>query len=308
MNSILTITLSPTVDISGEAETVRPTRKTRMPPLRYEPGGGGINVARVISMFGGDVEALYFSGGELGSLLDRLVRESGIRHRRFAISGQTRLAFMVNERTTGLQYRFVPEGPEIRPDELQPCFDAIEKTSCRYVVASGSLAGGAPDDTFVRLAKSAAARGIPFVLDTSGAALKRTLSEGSVHLVKPSRGELESLAGHKLDEDGAGRLASDLVARGSARFVAVTMGADGALLASASGIKRLPAIHVRVRSAVGAGDSFLGAMVWALSEGESPEQAFRLGMAAGAATAMTPGTELCRHSDVYQLLQANMPR
>ena len=79
------------------------------------------------------------------------------------------------------------------------------------------------------------------------------------------------------------------------------MGADGALLASADGVLRLPAIHVRVRSAVGAGDSFLGAMTWALWEGKTPEEAFRLGVVAGAAAVMTPGTQLCRREDVLHL-------
>ena len=83
------------------------------------------------------------------------------------------------------------------------------------------------------------------------------------------------------------------------------MGADGALLASAAGVLRLPATHVRVRSAVGAGDSFLGAMVWAMSNGKPPEEAFRLGIAAGAAAAMTPGTQLCRREDILELYHAS---
>ncbi|MGT2467461.1 PfkB family carbohydrate kinase [Mesorhizobium atlanticum] len=71
--------------------------------------------------------------------------------------------------------------------------------------------------------------------------------------------------------------------------------------ASALGVLRVPAIHVRMRSALGAGDSFLGAMVWALSEGRTPEEAFRLGIAAGAAAVMKPGFELCRREEVLAL-------
>ncbi len=304
MQPILTITLNPTIDMSGVAEAVRPTRKTRMSSTRYEPGGGGINVARVIAVLGGDAEALYLAGGEMGAFLDRLLDEQKIRRRRIPVAGQTRIAFMVQEQSTGLEYRFIPAGPPVQPEAIEPCFDAIASRNSGFVVASGSLPPGAPEGTFARMAKSAAGKGLKFVLDTSGAGLKAALRESRLFLVKPSRGELEQLTGQKLDEDGIRRAAADLVARDAAEFVAVTMGADGALLASAAGVLRLPATPVRVRSAVGAGDSFLGAMVWALSNDKPPEEAFRLGLAAGAAAAMTPGTQLCRREDILQLYHA----
>jgi 6-phosphofructokinase 2 len=110
MTQILTITLSPTIDISSEAEVVRPTRKTRTSNTRYDPGGGGINVARVIATLGGDAEAIFLAGGEIGSLLDRLLGEEGIRRHLIPITGQTRIGVVVHEQTTGLEYRFVPEG------------------------------------------------------------------------------------------------------------------------------------------------------------------------------------------------------
>lgn len=301
MSEILTITLNPTIDISGDAQTVRPTRKTRMTGMKHDPGGGGINVARVITSLGGKAEAVFLAGGEMGDLLDRLLAEEGIQRRRVGIAGLTRVGFMVHETVTGLEYRFIPPGPQVLPSEVEPCFDAVASHGGRYVVASGSLPVGVPTDTYARMAKIAADRGARFVLDCSGPALHETLDQGGVFLVKPSFGELETLAGRKLDEGGIREMAAGLVSRGAAEFVAVTMGADGALLAHSGGITRLPAIHVRVRSAVGAGDSFTAAMVWALSEGKAPEVAFRFGLAAGAAAAMTPGTELCRHSDVYKL-------
>jgi 6-phosphofructokinase 2 len=154
------------------------------------------------------------------------------------------------------------------------------------------------------MAKLAAARGAKFVLDSSGTGLGTTLKHSRVFLVKPSLGELEQFVGHKLDEMGVRQAASDIVAGGAAELVAVTMGADGALLASAQGVLRVPAIHVRARSTVGAGDSFLGAMIWALSEGKAPEEALRLGVAAGAAAIMRPGFQLCRRQDVFDLSAA----
>ena len=301
MTQILTVTLNPTVDMSSETEVVGPIRKTRMLNTRYAPGGGGINVARVIATLGGDVEAILLAGGEIGSLLNRLLEEEGIRRRVFPIAGQTRIGVVVQEQSTGLEYRFVPEGPVVQSEEVQPCFDAVASDAGKYVIASGSLPVGVPGDTYARMADMTAARGARFVLDSSGAGLQATLQKSQVFLVKPSLGELEKLVGRKLDEDGARQAAADLVARGAAEIVALTMGANGALLATSNGVLRVPAIPVRVRSAVGAGDSFLGAMIWSLSEGKAPEAAFRLGVAAGAAKVMTPGTRLCKHSDVLDL-------
>lgn len=307
MTQILTITLNPTVDISSQAEVVRPTRKTRTSNTRYDAGGGGINVARVIATLGGDAEAIFLAGGEIGMLLDRLLGDEGIRRRFFPITGQTRIGVVVQEQTTGLEYRFVAEGPTVQSDELQPCLNAALTHGGSYVVASGSLPAGVPDDTYARIAHATASRGARFVLDSSGAGLQATLEKSRVFLVKPSLGELEKLVGQKLNEDGVRRAAADIVARGAAEIVAVTMGPDGALLATSGGVLRVPAIPVRVRSAVGAGDSFLGAMIWSLSEGKSPEEAFRLGVAAGAAKVMTPGTKLCKRSDVLDLFSSGRP-
>lgn len=302
MAGILTVTLNPALDLSGETETIRPTRKCRTFNEQYEPGGGGINVARVVKALGGDAEAIFLAGGETGALLDRLMGEHGIRRRRIEVPGMTRIGFTMRERTTGLEYRFVPEGSPVTAEAIDSCLAAVAAHDGPYVVASGSLPAGAPADLYARMASLAKDRGARFVLDSSGDGLRRTLETAPVFLIKPSLGEMEQLIGEKLDVEGASRAAAAIVARGSAEIVAVTLGADGAIVADADGAQFMPAIHVRVRSAVGAGDSFLAAMTVALSQGQSTRDAFRLGMAAGAAAAMTPGTELCRRDDVMRLL------
>ena len=303
MAAVLTITLNPTIDVFGEAAQVRPTHKVRLKDTSFEPGGGGINVARVISALGGEVEALALSGWEMGDFLGRLLRDEGIKWTPIPMEGETRVALMVHDQSTGLEYRFLPEGPEVHAHEIDACADAILHKSEGIVVASGSLPRGAPADSYVRLAKAAARNALPFVLDSSGEALKAALEHGGIFLVKPSQSELESYAGHELDAAGIEAAARAIIARGQARMVAVTMGADGAVLATADKLLRLPAIPVDVRSAVGAGDSFLGAMVWALSEGWEIEQAFLLGMAAGAAATGNAGTSLCRREDVFALFE-----
>jgi 6-phosphofructokinase 2 len=298
---VLTITLNPTIDVFGAAAAVRPTHKVRLTKASYEPGGGGINVARVITALGGAADALFLAGGEMGAFLTRLVAEEGITQHPISIDGQTRVALMVRDDATGLEYRFLPEGPEVTTAGIDRCAEALARRTDGIIVASGSLPRGAPADSYAKLARVAKRNGLPFVLDTSGAALKPALAEGGLELLKPSREELEHHAGQALDAKGLEETAMDLVRRGKVRRVAVTLGADGAMLVSAEGVLRQPAIPVPVLSAVGAGDSFLGAMVWALGEGWKMEDAFHLAMAAGAAATSNQGATLCKKEDVMRL-------
>jgi len=299
MNPIVTLTLNPSIDGSSEAQAVRPIHKVRTTNERYEPGGGGINVSRVVRELGGASFAFYAAGGVTGSVLKQLLAERELSGRRIVIRDHTRVSHTVFERSTGLEYRFVPQGPEINEAEWQDCLLALSGIDCEYLVASGSLPRGVPSDFYCRVATLARARSAKFVLDTSGDALREALSAGGVYLAKPSLGEFEQLVGRELRDPAAQEQeAMRFIHAGGAKLLAITMGHEGALLAHAGGILRLPAIKADVRSAVGAGDSFVGAMTLALARGAPPETAFRWGVAAGTAAVLTPGTELCRREDV----------
>lgn len=301
MEKILALALNPAIDVSSDAATVRTTQKVRTFNETYDPGGGGVNVARVVTELGGDVELSYLAGGVTGDFLEELLDRQGIRRNRVRIAANTRISFTVHELQTGLEYRFVANGPAIRAQELDECLQDIARRDFRYLVASGSLPVGAPDDFLANVADIALAKGARFVLDSSGRGLKATLARAPVYLLKPNQDELEEMVGRSLDEAGAREAASDLVRRGAAKIVAVTLGAEGAILASAHGVLCLPAIKAEVKSAVGAGDSFLGAMLFALAAGWQPEDAFVFGLAGGAAALLHKGTKLCRRDDVERL-------
>ncbi|HEX2257435.1 MAG TPA: 1-phosphofructokinase family hexose kinase [Afifellaceae bacterium] len=302
MPAIVTLTLNPTIDGSSEAELVRPVHKVRTSNERYDPGGGGINVARVVRELGGDALAICLAGGTTGPVLDALLAEHAVPRRLVAIAGPTRISHTVFEQSSGQEFRFVPEGPHLSPAEVRACLDAVAAVECAYFVASGSLPPGAPEDLLAQAGRIAAGRGARFVLDSSGAGLKGTLGAAPVHLVKPSLGELTALVGRELpDAASQEAAATELVASGAAEMVALTLGHDGAILASRDGIQRAAALDVPVRSAVGAGDSFLAAMVCALAQGRPPREAFLRGIAGGTAAVLTPGTELAHRADVERL-------
>jgi 6-phosphofructokinase 2 len=303
MNAIVTLTMNPALDVSTAVERVVSTHKLRCGPARVDPGGGGVNVARVVHRLGGEAGAVYAVGGPTGQAYRQLLEAEGVSGFPITIEGSTRQDFTVDETATGEQYRFVLQGPKLAEPEWRRCLEALAEHvgPGTYVVASGSLPPGVPDDFYRRVARMARERDARCVLDTSGEALRSALEEG-VHLVKPNRRELHLLTGRALDTaEEQERAARELVAGGRAEIVALTLGADGAVLAWPDGVARLPAPKVELQSAVGAGDSFVGAMVLALAEGRPLVEAFRYACAAGAAALLTPATELCRREDVERL-------
>jgi len=302
MKPIVTLTFNPAIDGASEAEVVRPTRKIRTMNERYDPGGGGINVARVIAELGGAAVPIYLAGGATGAVLDDLVTSRGFHPCSIAIRDHTRVSHAVYERSTGLEYRFVPEGPLVRDDEWPGVLAALDALDFDFCVASGSLPRGVPDDIYVQVGRIVARKGARLVLDTSGAALRTALAAGGLYLAKPSLGEFEALVGRELrGERAQEEEALAMVRKGSVEILAVTLGHEGAVLATRKGVRRLRPPDVVARSAVGAGDSFVGGMTFALAEGRPAEDAFVLGLAAGTAAVLTPGTELCCKADVWRL-------
>lgn len=300
--AIVTVSLNPTIDMMSETDLVTPTHKIRTSNETFEPGGGGVNVARVIQELGGAATVICPVGGFPGRMLDELLGAAALPRAIVPIAGNTRISVTVYERKTGHEFRFTPNGPTLSPAEVEACLAAIHEADFDTLVASGSIPLGAPNDVLAQIADIAAARGARFILDSSGAGLSVTLARSKVTMVKPSMSELEALVGRRLDHKSAKEAATDLVRRGTAEIVAVTMGAAGALVVTRDRTYRLKTPKVEARSAVGAGDAFVGAMTLALAEGRPVADGLMLATAAGAATALTPVAKVCARGDVMRLL------
>ncbi|WP_428390401.1 1-phosphofructokinase family hexose kinase [Lichenicoccus sp.] len=299
---IATLTMNPTIDVAAQAQRVRPTHKLRTFAERQDPGGGGVNVASVVHALGGRSLALIMAGGASGRLLEELLDDAGVARRTVAIAGRTRTSHTVVDASNGYEYRFIAQGPTVTESEWTAMLDTIGGVEAGWLIASGSLPPGVPEDFYARLAAAAGHRGSRFVLDTSGPALRAGLAGGGVELVKSSLTELESVAGRKLADEAAQQAAATHIVRsGRARMVALTLGEKGALLVWEEGALRLPALDVVVNGTVGAGDSFLAGMVMALAEGREPADAFAWGVAAGAAAVTVPGTAHPERNTVERL-------
>ncbi|MFO1159127.1 MAG: 1-phosphofructokinase family hexose kinase [Reyranellaceae bacterium] len=299
---IVTLTVNPAVDLSAQAASVRPGHKIRTFDERYDPGGGGINVARVIHELGGEALALFASGGVTGRFVEQMLTQARVPWQAVLVGGSTRISMTVRDRSNGQEYRFVPQGPRLTAAECADILETLKHVEADWVVASGSLAPGMPADFYAEVARISAARGARFVLDTSGPALAASIGHG-IFLLKPSLSELETIVGRKVrDLDDQMEQSRSLVRSGAAEMIALTLGSDGAILATTDRTHHLPALPVTQRTGVGAGDSFLAGLVLALAGGQSVNQALRLAMACGAAAVQGDGTAQVRRTDVSALL------
>lgn len=301
---IVTLTMNPALDITVDADHVRPTDKIRCCAERYDAGGGGINVARFAHALGGAVSAVFAAGGPTGARLVDLINAAGVTSRAITIAAATRESFTVNERTTDKQYRFVLPGPLLTAAEQQQCLDTLsdEAASADFVVASGSLPPGVSPDFYQRVADVCRQRGALLILDTSGIGLTHVTS--GVFLMKPSVRELREFVGRSLETESEQLAAAhELIDRGLTQAVVVSLGTRGALLVTAFDSQRFSAIPVHTVSGVGAGDAMVAGIAVGLSRAWPLGEAVRYGIAAATAKLLTSGTSAYVRSDVDHFLE-----
>lgn len=302
MARIITLTPNPALDFSFEVERVESNQKLRCAGLHVDPGGGGINVARAAKRLGADVLAIYAQGGVFGARLAEALAAENVPCRIIPVATETRPAFHARETSTGREYRFNFPGEEMAAAEAGAMLSALEEEAISddYVVASGSLPPGAPNDFWARATRIAKAKSAHLIIDTT-TGVEQALAEG-VSVLRLNKSEAPVLAGRPLDwPNETTAFARSLVDGGKAARVVITQGGEGGVLVSKDGAVRTGAPKVPVVSAVGAGDSFVGALTVALIEGRSEEEALRFAFAAAAATLMTPGTALFDPSDVQRI-------
>ena len=301
---IVTLCMNPALDITTTTEVVRPTDKLRCAAARYDPGGGGINVAHVAQVLGAAATAVFPAGGPAGALVDNLLVAEGLTTHRITIGGSTRESFTIDELSTDRQYRFVLPGPELTLSEQTDCLLQLRRAaaSAAIVVASGSLPPGVPEDFYQQVANVCADLDAMFLLDTSGRGL--THVNAGVFLLKPSLRELREAVGRALTSDSEQlEAAREIIDRGAAQYVLVSRGAEGALLASRDGGQLFAPVPVPPGSGVGAGDAMVAGVAVGLTRGWPLTRAVQLGIAAGAATLLTPGTAPCTREDTERLLE-----
>lgn len=304
MSAIVTITLNPAIDKSTTVPVLVPERKLQCSVPVFEPGGGGVNVARAITRLGGNAKAIYLGGGYSGKFFDSLLNSEGVPALRVPIAGHTRENLIVTDNNNHAQYRLDMPGPVVDTYEWQHLLEVIRGIDdIDYLVASGSLAPGVPADIFASFSAIATIKGARFIVDSSGAALKEALREG-VYLIKPNVRELAGFAGvNTLNEKEITEVAKRIISRKRCEVIVVSMGEAGAMLVTADLSVKIPAPGVRRVSTVGAGDSMLAGIVYSLVAGNDILEATQFGVACGTAATLNPGTALCKKEDSKMLFE-----
>ena len=305
--SLLTVTLNPALDKVQVVPGFQAGAVYKVAETHTSAAGKGTNVARVTHTLGGPVLALALCGGVAGDFITRSLSREGIPQSVVAISGETRTSVIIADPENRTDTVLNETGPQISSEELNALRVRFRELlpASQTVSYSGSLPPGVPPDFYAELIELAREAGVKTALDTSGDALVQGAT-ACPFLLKPNRQELAALG----DEGGDGWAGSALALRRryGCEVALVTDGVRGAVLACGDGIWECDPPSVDVVSAVGSGDSFLAGFLWAWDEGQGPEQALRLGTAAGAANARHYGSGFCTRDEVETLALLTRPR
>lgn len=302
---IITLTLNPAIDKSAMVEKLTPGHKLRCENIVREPGGGGINVSKALRELGMESHAVFTAGGAQGQCLKKLVGERGIAYTAIDTGPDTRENLTVFEKQTLDQYRFVMPGAVLGEQEALQCLDAILRVrpNAGYVIISGSMPPGISEKIFQKITGSLKVKGFRVIADTSGAALQYAAASG-IYLMKPNISELCTLMGvTRLSKEELLPAARSAIAKKYCEIMLVSLGSEGAVLVTSDLAAQIAAPEVKVLSTVGAGDSMVAGVAWMLTQGKTPLESARFGVACGAAATMNPGTRLFKAEDAFSLYQ-----
>jgi len=301
---ITTVTLNAAVDRNLVIdEEVSLGAVNRVDEVRVDPGGKGINVSRVVKRLGHDTVALSLVGGHTGAFIRRRLDEEGVPHDFLDIPGETRISTSILELIPGRQTSFHERGPLVAHEDLKRLEEQLDSwlPKSSLVVFAGSLPVGVPDDVYARFVEQCHSAGVNSILDTDGPPLAKGI-RARPYMIKPNLHEAERVLGVRLTSLGQIVVGARELLRWGPKVVVISMGAKGAVAVSREEALYAHPVKVELLSTIGSGDSMVAGLAIALVQGRPLEEGLRLGSAAGAATAMTPGTQLCRKEDAEALL------
>jgi 1-phosphofructokinase family hexose kinase len=299
---IATLTMNPSIDQHIFIDRLVKEDAIRARDIRRDPGGKGINVSRVLRELGAPTVAFGICGGGAGYMVKSLLRGRGIPFQSIEVADETRINFILTDRSDRTQTRISAPGPWVSLEEADRVVELITSLEPppAWWALGGSLPRGIPTDFYARVVRALGVRGARCFIDADDDVLKIGI-EAKPYGIKPNDYELARLVGRELRGDAAILDAAHEVLACGVTVVAVSLGADGALVVTDDEAVRARVPQVEVLSKVGAGDSFLAGLILALSRGDSLQRATRFASAAGTAAVMFEGTHLCRREDVSRL-------
>ena len=283
---IFTVTFNPSLDYIVRVDEMRLGTINRTNYEQLLPGGKGINVSIVLGNLGHPSRALGFSAGVTGVALEKLLADAGVDAVLVHVKeGFTRINAKVKaDEETELN----GQGPRIAPEDVDALFSKLDVLGQDdTLVISGSVPNTLPSDMYEQVMKRLAGHGVRIVVDAERDLLTRVLPYRPL-LVKPNNHELGDIFGVTLKtRDEVVPYARRMQEMG-AQNVLVSMAGEGGVLVAADGqVYQSPAAKGTVVNSVGAGDSCVAGFLAGLMETGSYQTAFRMGLAAGSASAFS---------------------
>ncbi|NBC96761.1 MAG: hexose kinase [Deinococcus-Thermus bacterium] len=296
---IHTVTVNPALDLTYRVPEMYYDDTVRAREVLRAAGGKGVNVSRVATRLGHPTVTMGFAGGRSGDEILDLLRDEGVRTWFARHDAPTRTNAIVQD-DTGRQLRVSGPGPEVKPAEVEGLIASIfDLRAPSFLVLSGSLLPGMPEDLYARIVRRAREDDVDVAVDADKE-LEGALEAGAA-VIKPNAYELGRLVGRTIEGPRDARDAAEEARRLGARIVACSLGGQGALWVGDEGAWHAVPPDVEVDSPLGSGDALLAGLLVARAEGRPPDEALRLGVACGTATAETPGTVLCYREDVERI-------
>ncbi|MBE5778612.1 MAG: 1-phosphofructokinase [Clostridiales bacterium] len=297
---ITTVCMNPSFDKTASLESLHPGEVNRLKDVRLDVGGKGLNVAIVLSRLNVPVGCVACLGESNASNFERLVRKENLTFSSLTLPGEVRTNLKIFDESSQMITELNEPGPTMTEEQLDAFISLLKEKAAdsSYVVLGGRLPAGCKDDTYRRCMQ--ALDGKRIVLDSAGDSLLHGIKE-KPYLIKPNLPEIEAIVRKELKTLRGIREAALFLMDYGAQNVIVSMGKLGAVLITGNKTLFAPALSVEARSTVGAGDAMIGGVMMGLDNGLPLEEAFRYGVAAGAASVMTDGTGLL-HKDEFDAL------
>lgn len=303
---IASLALNPAIDMSYLVPQLLAGDKSQSTNARYDPGGNGINVARVLARLNREAHVCCVLAGESGDLLHRLLNREQVEPEYVMVKGETRINCTIQQRRPPAEYKVSGIGPDLQAGDLAMITERfLELADNGFGVLTGSLPPGTPPDIYAKLAMQLRRQGAHAVVDAKNNTLLETI-EAQPCLIKPNRYELEVMCGKSLPTLEAIATQARAFQRAGVDFVCVSMGEEGAILVTEDDSLFARAPRIRLRCTVGAGDAMVAGLVAGIADGKPPEDVLRLGLACGSGAVTQPGTMLFDPTTL-ESLQKDLP-
>lgn len=299
---IYTVTLNPALDRAINVERLLSDDTIRVASETYYAAGKGIDVSRVIRELEGQSVALGLIGGYDGLHLEGLLINAGVMTQFTKISNETRINIILKENSTSRQFVISASGPEVTATEIGQFYNnLLEIKDMDYLVLCGSLPRGLTPNIYGQLILAGRKKSAVIFLDADGSALKDSIDYLPTG-IKPNIHELSRLVGKDLKDESEIIKTCDQIHQKGIKYVLVSRGKDGLILSTKGEKLKAVTPPLKSESSVGAGDSTVAGFIWGHSLGKDLAGCLQLACAAGAATAQSPGTELCHKDGIERIL------